>query len=143
MKPFPVPQNAPAHIRASLVMGCLFGASGVVLGAVSAHLPSQFYAVPTGPNILHNAVEMLMWHALALLGISGAYPFLSPRLGRLASYAFISGTLLFVLPVMLFAFKDAHIASMSVARIAPYGGTLLILAWLLTGIAAIKRRKFH
>ncbi|GBR45028.1 hypothetical protein AA106556_0627 [Neokomagataea tanensis NBRC 106556] len=111
-----------------------------MLGAISAHLPLHAYAVPTGPTALHNAVNMLMWHALALCGIAIGHPLLSPRLGRLAGYAFTGGTLLFVVPVILFALKDQHIGALSVARIAPYGGTLLILGWLITALAAITHK---
>lgn len=129
------------NTRLFLAIGSIFGASGVIFGALSAHLPTTYYAVPTGQVALHNAVDMLMWHALALCGIALGQHLLSPKLGRFAGYAFISGTLLFVVPVLLFALKDYHIGPLSIARIAPYGGTLLILAWLATALAAITQKR--
>ncbi|MBR0559132.1 DUF423 domain-containing protein [Neokomagataea anthophila] len=141
MKRYPVPPHAGFNPRPFLIIGSLFGACGVILGAISAHLPLKDYAVPTGPTALHNAADMLMWHALALCGLAIGHHLLTPRFGRLAGYSFTGGTLLFVVPVILFALKDLHVGSLSIARIAPYGGTLLILGWLITALAAATHKR--
>ena len=126
--------------RFCFIAGAIEGASGVVLGALASHLPDHMFAIPNGRAVLHSGVDILMWHAIALCALSLGARFLTLRLARLACLTMLAGTLLFCASVTLFALFDLKIGTLSVARIAPYGGTLLILAWLLAAVSGLRRR---
>jgi uncharacterized membrane protein YgdD (TMEM256/DUF423 family) len=73
------------------------------------------------------------WHALALLA-TGLW---APRGGRLAHAAgatFAFGLLAFCAGVYAIAF-----AGLRLPMVAPTGGTLLMLGWLLLGLSALRR----
>ncbi len=105
----------------------LLGATGVGLAAYAAHasaLDGRHAA------ILQRGVEMQIWHALALLGAAR----IAGRCAAVAVWGLLAGTLLFCAGVDTFAFGEAAIVGM-----APVGGTLLILSWLVLGAAAFRR----
>jgi uncharacterized membrane protein YgdD (TMEM256/DUF423 family) len=82
--------------------------------------------------MVRNAVQMQGWHALALLFI-GLY---SPRGGiaaHLAGAAFALGVLLFCGAVYSLA-----LFGLRLPEVAPAGGTLLLLGWLLLAISACR-----
>ena len=125
--------------RFCFVSGAMGGAIGLVLGTLASHLPDTAFAVPNGRTVLHTGVEILMWHAIALCGLTLGAPSLAPRLARLACLTMVMGTVLFCTPVTLFALFDLKIGALSVARIAPYGGTLLIISWLLAATSGLRK----
>ncbi|QEH94883.1 DUF423 domain-containing protein [Gluconobacter thailandicus] len=125
--------------RFCFVSGALGGALGLVLGTLASHLPDTAFAVPNGRAVLHTGVEILMWHAIALCALALGAPLLAPRLARLACLTMVTGTVLFCTPVTLFALFDLKIGALSVARIAPYGGTLLIISWLLAAASGLRK----
>jgi uncharacterized membrane protein YgdD (TMEM256/DUF423 family) len=81
--------------RLWLGLAGLLGLTGVIMAALAAHaLPTRI--TPTALGLVHTAIEMQMWHALALLacGIlarAGA----GPRRVTIAGSAFALGTVLF------------------------------------------------
>ncbi|KXV34592.1 hypothetical protein AD940_05985 [Gluconobacter thailandicus] len=125
--------------RFCFVSGALGGDLGLVLGTLASHLPDTAFAVPNGRAVLHTGVEILMWHAIALCALALGAPLLAPRLARLACLTMVTGTVLFCTPVTLFALFDLKIGALSVARIAPYGGTLLIISWLLAAASGLRK----
>lgn len=129
----------PDPIRGSFIFAALSAASGVMLGALSAHLPDRLFAVPGGRAILHSAVEIQMWHALGLCLLSLNASRLSPKLIRMACLCMAAGMVLFCVPVILLALFDMKLGSISVGRIAPYGGTMLMIAWCLAAASAFRR----
>ena len=111
---------------------CLAGLAGftaVAMGAVTAHALG-----PEAARVGHSGVEINGWHALALLGI-GVW---APRGGRwadLAGACFAVGMLLFCGSVYALAFGlIAH------APLAPIGGTILMIGWLVLAISALRAR---
>jgi uncharacterized membrane protein YgdD (TMEM256/DUF423 family) len=81
-----------------------------------------------------NAVQMQGWHALALFG-TGLW---SPRGGWLADaagFAFTLGTILFCGAVY-----SLGLTGVSLGPVAPAGGTLLMIGWLLLGASALRGR---
>ncbi len=74
------------------------------------------------------------WLILALLGTA----LLTPRGGRFAHAAAVA----FVLGMLLFcgAVYVLGIAGVSLGRVAPAGGSLLMLGWLLLGASALRAR---
>src|SRR5262245_51209682 len=58
----------PATAKLFLVLGSLFGAAGVALGAFGAHALKARLA-PDMFAVWHTAVQYHLWHALALVAI--------------------------------------------------------------------------
>ncbi len=105
----------------------VFGATGVALAAYAAHAGGLDAAHAA---ILQRGIEMQMWHALALLGASR----LAGRAATVAVWGFLAGTVLFCAGVDTFAFGvDA------IVRVAPFGGSLLILSWILLAACVLGR----
>ncbi|KXV64712.1 DUF423 domain-containing protein [Gluconobacter oxydans] len=135
----PVRASLPHPLRGSFIFATLSAASGVMLGALSAHLPDRLFAVPGGRAMLHSAVEIQMWHALGLCVLSLNASRLSPKLIRLSCLCMAVGIVLFCVPVTLLALFNLKLGPMSVGRIAPYGGTMLMIAWCLAATSALRR----
>jgi uncharacterized membrane protein YgdD (TMEM256/DUF423 family) len=100
------------------------------MGAYEAHGIGD----PAARHIVDSGVRMQGWHALALLGAA----LWAPRGGWLAHAAAAA----FVLGMLLFcgAVYSLGIAGVSLGRVAPTGGTLLMLGWLLLGASALRVR---
>jgi uncharacterized membrane protein YgdD (TMEM256/DUF423 family) len=110
-------------------LGALAGLTAVAMAALAAHGLERLD--PAALQMLRNAVEMQGWHALVLL----ACGLWVPRGGRLADWAggaFAVGIVLFCGAVYALA-----LASVRLAMLAPIGGTLLMLGWLLLGLSAV------
>ena len=114
-----------------MVLAGLMGAAGVVLAAAGAH------AAPGAR--LDTAAQMLLFHALAVVGASALSE--SGRLWRGAALVAIAGWLiggtLFSSDIAIRAFLGHRLFPMA----APTGGTLLILSWLVFALAAALSRK--
>lgn len=119
--------------RVWLGSGALAGALAVALSAWLAHgAPARLDAGQLG--MAQNAATMLGWHALALLA-TGLW---AERRGaraslHLAGGAFALGLLLFVGGVL------AAVGGVRFGSVAPAGGLLLIVGWLLLLLAALRR----
>ncbi|WP_254454922.1 DUF423 domain-containing protein [Acetobacter estunensis] len=114
------------------VGGAWAAATGVAMGAVAAHLPSERFGLPEGRMIVQEAVQMQMWHALALLalGVSVRRP---SRLTALAGCGLWCGMVIFCLALYVTAFSGHHLGS-----VAPTGGLMLIASWALLGVAFLR-----
>jgi len=121
----PLSTRAPTH--AWRLAAGLLGLLGVALGAVAAHA----LADPHAAAVVERASLYQILHALALLAIAG----LPGRLALLARWAFLAGIVLFCGSLYL-RYLGGHEAAGS---LAPYGGTALMLGWLLTGLARLPR----
>ncbi len=111
-------------------LGALAGFGAVAMAAFAAHGISDAAAV----RIVASGVQMQGWHALALLG-TGLW---APRGGWLANaagLAFAIGTVLFCGAVYTLG-----LAGVSWGILAPTGGTLLMIGWLLLGASALRAR---
>ena len=124
--------------RGILVFAAFAAGTGVALGALSAHLPDKAFALPSGRGMLHSAVEIQMWHAIALCALALGKDRLARCWARWSCSMMAAGTLIFCVSVITLAFTNLTFGTVSVGRVAPYGGTLLILSWAATAMAAIK-----
>lgn len=106
------------------VVGGLFGAAGVGLSAYAAHAGTA-----DAQRWLYTAAAMALVHGLLLV----AYVPRGARLGLLARLAVAGGVLLFSGTLV-----GAHLFGWP-TRLAPSGGSLLILGWLL--VAADRARR--
>lgn len=112
--------------------GALLGFATVAMAAMTAHAAN--YMDPGAVPMVRSAVQMQGWHALALIGV-GLW---APRGGRTADVAgglFLLGAILFCGVIYARAFMLAVPAG-----IAPVGGSLLLLAWLVLAFSALRAR---
>ena len=102
-------------------------------------MPAGAHAAPSAG--LDNAANMLLFHALAILGGTALLlqGMLSRQLALIALAAWVLGTILFSADVALRAFVGQRLFPMA----APTGGIILILAWLVLAAAALARAFDH
>lgn len=111
-------------------LGSLAGFGAVAMAAYAAHGIGN----PVSARIVGSGVQMEGWHALALLGVA----LWAPRGGFLAHAAGVA----FALGLVLFcgALYSLGVFGVSLGLMAPTGGTLLMLGWLLLGASALRAR---
>ncbi len=126
------------------VVGAIFGALGVALGAFGAHgLPGRLESlgwsaeeVARRVEIFETAVRYQMYHALALLavGLLHRHQRGSSTLLHSSGAAMTAGVIIFsgLLYVLVFAGPGWR----WLGAIVPIGGTLLIVGWTLLALAA-------
>lgn len=119
--------------RVWIGLGGLLGAVAVMLAAAAAHGSNVWGA--EGVEQVRAAAQIAGWHALAILAVA----LWAPRAGRIADVAgsmFLVGAVLFVTAVTgpLLGLPP------TVVRAAPFGGTLLIAAWLVLAASSVFRR---
>jgi uncharacterized membrane protein YgdD (TMEM256/DUF423 family) len=123
----------PAN-RPWFACGAVLGLLAVASAALAAHLPDRMLAAG-GRDSLRAAVQILGWHAAGLLAAalwlreSGLRLFV-----HLAAACFLIGTLCFCAGVAAPALGGPHLRQM-----APAGGSLLMLGWLLLAASALRR----
>lgn len=111
-------------------LGALAGLLAVAMAALAAH--GLAVIGPGRLEMARNALQMQGWHALALL----ACGLWAPRGGRFvhwAGVAFAAGMVLFCGAVYGLA-----LGGWPVGRLAPVGGTLLMVGWVLLGVSALR-----
>lgn len=118
--------------RVWVCAGALLGFGTVTMAAMTSH--ALEYMDPGAVPMVRTAVQMQGWHALALIGC-GLW---APRGGRvtdLAGALFLLGTILFCGVLYARAFRLGIPGG-----IAPVGGGMLLLAWLVFAVAAVRAR---
>lgn len=116
--------------RLWIVLSSLAGFGAVAMAAFAAHgIPD-----PGTLRIVSSGVQMQGWHALALLGV-GLWAPRGGWLAHAAGAAFAVGLVLFCGAVYSLA-----LAGVSWGILAPTGGILLMLGWLLLGVSALRAR---
>lgn len=117
-----------------VVVGALYGALAVGLGAIGAHaLDSNF--VPADSETFDTAVFYQLVHALAMVAIGGLKDHVLPILLGAASWAFGLGILLFSGSLYLLVLGGPAEA----AYATPVGGVLLVIGWLMVAVASARR----
>ncbi|WP_420393399.1 DUF423 domain-containing protein [Acuticoccus sp.] len=117
-----------------VVVGALYGAIGVGLGAVGAHaIDSNFVA--TDAEAFETAVTYQLFHAVAMVALGGLQPHVLRSLLGVASWAFGLGILLFSGSLYVLTLGGPSEAAM----VTPVGGVLLIVGWLILAVAAARR----
>ncbi|PHK94419.1 hypothetical protein CR162_13050 [Pseudoroseomonas rhizosphaerae] len=117
--------------RLWLVLGALSGLVAVALSAWAAH---GLVLDEADHRRVQSALTMQGWHALALLAV-GLLAERRPgaRLPHLAGGCFVLGSLGFCGAVWWLVLRGWSLG------IAPQGGTLLMLGWLLLAAAALRK----
>ena len=116
----------PRAYRILIVLAAVMGADGVILAAASAHGAEA--------SRLASASSMLLFHALAVLGAVAVADrgLVHARLGILSAAGFVIAASLFAGDLTLRQYTGHGLFPMA----APTGGTMLIVSWLVLGIAA-------
>jgi len=126
--------------RIWILLAAVLGASGVTIGAYHAHgleksLVKQFSAedVEKKMDNCETAVRYQMYHVAALLAVGILSFFRRSKLIHAAGLFFILGVVGFSggLYLMVFANNMIHWA------IVPFGGLMLILGWIVFGVAGL------
>ena len=125
-------------MRTTLIWATLFGATGIVLGALGAHAlksvltENQLQSFETG-------VRYQMYHALFLLLLA-----LLEKVQLLAKITLIrnlavAGVLGFSASIYLLSLQDVLGVSLSfLGPVTPIGGLLMIASWLLLLVKAVR-----
>ncbi|GBQ89557.1 hypothetical protein AA13595_2672 [Gluconacetobacter johannae DSM 13595] len=127
------PFSPPRSARSFQAAGGLAGLLSAAGGALAAHLPDAAFAAG-GRVLAREAVQMGMWHALALLAVG----VLLAQRGRrmlllLSGCGFAAGIVLFCGAVAWTGVTGLHLGP-----VAPIGGSTLMLAWLLLAVDAMR-----
>jgi uncharacterized membrane protein YgdD (TMEM256/DUF423 family) len=114
--------------------GALYGLLGVIVAALAAHALPQRLSV-AGLALVQTAIEMQMWHALALIGcgVLQRQRGLAGRLLPMAGAGFALGTLIFCGSVYAIALTGIRLPGL-----APVGGLLIMGGWLCLGLSAVR-----
>jgi len=118
--------------RTWIGLGALAGLGAVAMAAVAAHALAASADPRTG-TMLRDAIQMQGWHALALL-FTALWASRGGTLAHLAGAAFGLGALLFCGAIYVLA-----LAGLRLPMVAPVGGTVAMLGWVLLGLSALRR----
>ena len=128
----------PAPRFASVWFGCgaVTGLVAVACAALAAHLPDRMLHAG-GREALRAAVQMLGWHAFALLGSALWLRESGLRAAvHLAAACFTAGLLCFCAGV-----AAPVLGGPDLGILAPTGGTLLMLGWALLAASTLRPLK--
>lgn len=117
-----------------VVVGALYGAVAVGLGAFAAHLGDSGLVV-TDTELVRTAILYQLFHAATMVGMGALREQVFPALLGAASWAFGLGVLLFSGSLYALALG----APAEVGYVTPVGGGLLIAGWLLLAVTAARR----
>lgn len=121
-----IPTTAATGTQRSLASaGAVLAAASVALSAYASHV-----AAGAGQSALLIGAAIAFGHGLALASLSRQA---RRRMAVLALVAILAGTLLFSGGLVVAHFTGAA------ARMAPFGGSLLIVAWLAWAIDALRK----
>lgn len=145
--------------RGWIALGALLAGLAVTLGALGAHGFDRYFAekynaaafpsksvagleIPAAWKYLQDyrtAVRYQMWHALGLLavGLTLGRPGAS-RLLRGAAWSLLAGTVLFCGSLYTLTLGGPRWLGIRWGMVAPVGGTLMILGWLLFVLGALR-----
>jgi len=126
-------------MRIWLFIGGLNGALAVALGAIGAHALGPATSDATRA-MFETAVRYHLIHSLALIAVAALLPQLPRPNGRRAVHA---AGVAFTVGIVLFCGGLYALSGLNIAvgaRLAPFGGSLLILGWLLLALAALMSR---
>jgi uncharacterized membrane protein YgdD (TMEM256/DUF423 family) len=136
----------PSISRRWIAVGALLGAIGVALGAYGAHGLSDLLEKRlgfTGDDLHHRlaifetAVRYQMYSAAALVLTGLALAHREIASWRFAAWTFLAGTLIFSGLLKVLALAPPQYKWLG--GVVPFGGALLIFAWLALAIGALKK----
>lgn len=118
-----------------LQAGSILGAIGVMVGAFGAHALKPMLVASGRFETFETAVRYQFYHALALVLVGVLAKEFMVKTINYSGYCFLAGTLIFSGALYLICFTGIT----AFGAVAPIGGTLLVLAWLLLFWTVLKR----
>jgi uncharacterized membrane protein YgdD (TMEM256/DUF423 family) len=118
-----------------LQAGSLLGAIGVMIGAFGAHALKPMLVASGRFETFETAVRYQFYHALALVLIGILAKDFASKTLNYSGFCFLAGTLIFSGSLYLICFTGIK----TFGAIAPIGGTLLVVAWLLLFWTVLKK----
>ena len=118
-------------MKTFFVLGALFAALGVVLGAFGAHALRSTLS-PDDLVTFEIGVRYQMYHALALIAVAWATTQWESTTVTLAGWAFVVGILIFSGSLYLLVLSGQR----WLGAITPIGGVALIAGWILLAWSA-------
>jgi uncharacterized membrane protein YgdD (TMEM256/DUF423 family) len=115
-----------------LAAGALLAGTGVALGAFGAHALEASLS-PAALGWWQTAVDYQMWHAIALVALSGL------GLSRLRLPAVLLGLGVLIFSGSLYAMALTGLRWLG--AVTPLGGSLMILGWALLAFRALRGRR--
>ena len=123
--------------RKLLVVGAAFGLIAIILGAFATHGLKPLISAEAGMNF-ETGVRYQMYSAFFLL-FMGVLPMVSEKVKKTCYYLTTFGVVLFSGSIYLLATNALTSFDFTViALLTPLGGTLLIIAWIVLVISAVK-----
>lgn len=123
--------------RKFLMLGALFAALGVVVGAFGAHL-LRGRLMPDILALYQTAVQYQFWHALGLLAVGVMLGRTAGEDGAgwfsLAGWCFVAGTVLFSGSLYALALG----APRALGMVTPLGGVAFIVGWVALALGAAR-----
>lgn len=130
-----IPTYIHRILRYLFAFGAFYASLAVASQALATHLPDAAFLSPQGRDMLHRAADIALWHGIALCALSLGASQLHPLRLTCGCIGLALGTTLFSIPVALHG-----VGVLFPARLAPLGGTMLILSWLCVASSALQRR---
>jgi uncharacterized membrane protein YgdD (TMEM256/DUF423 family) len=111
------------------ISAAALGATAVLFGAFGAHM-LRGSLDERSLLIWHTSVDYQFWHALAVLAIAGFAPAAEKWWSR-AAWILVAGVVVFCASLYALALG----APVWIGAVTPFGGLLLIVGWIFSGIA--------
>ncbi len=108
-----------------ILMGALYGALAVMLGAFGAHALKESFS-PYRLSLVETAAKYQIYHALALVLVGIILLHRRSRLLLVSGWLFIIGTAVFSASLLVLALTEQKFWG----AVTPFGGALIILGWL-------------
>ncbi|QOG02823.1 DUF423 domain-containing protein [Flavobacterium sp. MDT1-60] len=125
--------------RRIILTGAFIGMLAIILGAFGAHLLKKYLSVEQLVTF-ETGVRYQMYHAFFLLFLSTRKEF-TPKALKTIYNLTVAGVVLFSGSIYLLATKNLTLFDSKIIVFAtPFGGLLLILAWLALFVSIFKQK---
>ncbi|MGE0587636.1 MAG: DUF423 domain-containing protein [Cyclobacteriaceae bacterium] len=120
----------------TIIIGAIFGALAVALGAFGAHALKNVLSENQRTETYELAVRYQFYHTLALLALAAVYDHLHANKAGWARLAFIIGIIVFSGSLYILSLTGITVWG----AVTPIGGVSLIAGWILFAWAAVSRK---
>ena len=122
-----------------IITASILGALAVILGAMSAHALESVLDQDS-LTAFKTASRYQMYHALAFLILAALTKHMNQRISKWIYNLMLTGTILFCGSIYLLTTEPVFgIDFKFLGPVTPLGGLILIISWILIGVAAIKK----
>ena len=125
-----------------IVLGAVFAAAAVVMGAFGAHgmedYLAQFENGARRMDVWKTAAHYQIVHAIGLI-LVGLTPSAKPKLINIAAWLLIIGITIFSGLLYVYAYSDLRI----LGAFVPIGGVSMIAGWITFAVAAYSKRNIE